>query len=164
MTSLPRIRTLKSSSRGQSLVEFALVVPLLMVVAFIITEFGRALWTQNLLTQAAGNAARAAIVSTGGTYLTAATDAANRLLNPVGLGTTSSNPSKIEVTVEDLAGTQVVRVTVSRTFSFIPGSAGQGTGLPTMPGAGKTNQITLTDIPLRGEAVMDTQPSFSATP
>ena len=53
---------MKRSDRGQSLVEFALVLPILLVVAFIITEFGRALWIKNLMTQAANQAARAAIV------------------------------------------------------------------------------------------------------
>jgi Flp pilus assembly protein TadG len=49
--------------RGQSVVELALVLPLLLLVLFGITEFGRAWMTQNVLTSAAREGARLAVVT-----------------------------------------------------------------------------------------------------
>ena len=53
-------------NRGQSLVEFALVLPMLLVVMLMITEFGRALYQYNVLSQAARAGARVAAVSGSG--------------------------------------------------------------------------------------------------
>jgi Flp pilus assembly protein TadG len=49
--------------RGQSVVELALVLPFLLLVLFGITEFGRAWATQNVLTSAAREGARLAVVT-----------------------------------------------------------------------------------------------------
>jgi Flp pilus assembly protein TadG len=51
------------SNRGQAVVEFALVFPLLLVVCFGITEFGRAWMTMNILTSAAREGVRLAAVT-----------------------------------------------------------------------------------------------------
>ncbi len=48
--------------RGQSLVELALTLPMLLVVMFMVTEFGRALFQYNLLAQASREGARVAVV------------------------------------------------------------------------------------------------------
>lgn len=159
MNRLLRLVRLGSSERGQSLVEFAMVLPLLLVVAFIITEFGRALWIQNVLTEAAGNATRAAIVSTAATYQQVAEDAANRILDASNMGTTSPGGTTVTATLVD-PGTadQCVRVRVTRDFSFIPG--GGGGGLPTTPFAGSNNKIALGTFTIGGESVMETQPAF----
>jgi len=50
-------------NRGQSVVEFALILPLLLAILFGITEFGRAWMTSNLLTSAAREGARLAVVT-----------------------------------------------------------------------------------------------------
>ena len=55
--------SLARDSRGQSVVEFALVLPLLLVLVFGITEFGRAWLTMNVLTSAAREGARLAVVT-----------------------------------------------------------------------------------------------------
>ena len=49
--------------RGQSMVEFALVLPILLLVVFGATEFGRAWMTLNILTAAAREGARLAVVT-----------------------------------------------------------------------------------------------------
>src|SRR4030065_1740253 len=49
-------------SRGQGLVEFALVVPLFLILLFGMVEFGRAWMTKNILTGAAREAVRRAAV------------------------------------------------------------------------------------------------------
>jgi len=51
--------------KGQAMVELALVLPLLLLIVFGITEFGRALWIVNTLTNAAREGARRASVSPG---------------------------------------------------------------------------------------------------
>jgi len=55
-------------ARGQSLIEFALILPMMLVVMFMITEFGRALYTYNVLATAARAGVRAAVVSTADNY------------------------------------------------------------------------------------------------
>ena len=51
------------TEKGQSLVEFALVVPMLLILVFGIAEFGRAWMTKNILTGAAREASRLAVVN-----------------------------------------------------------------------------------------------------
>ena len=63
-----KLRKDLGSSRGQSTVEFALILPIFIVILFGIMEFGRMWETTNILTSAAREAARAAAVSTSGSY------------------------------------------------------------------------------------------------
>jgi hypothetical protein len=51
--------------RGQSLVEFALVLPLFLVMLMAVVDVGRAIWAQNSLASAAREGARFAIVHGG---------------------------------------------------------------------------------------------------
>ncbi len=48
----------RKGEKGQSLVEFALVVPLLLLLVIGIAEFGRAWMTRNIMTGAAREAVR----------------------------------------------------------------------------------------------------------
>jgi hypothetical protein len=52
------MKTLAKRTRGQSLVEFALVIPMLLILIIGIMEFSRAWMTKNILTGAAREAAR----------------------------------------------------------------------------------------------------------
>lgn len=52
-----------AKSRGQSLVEFALVLPIFLVLFFMVMDFGTAIFTYNSLTNAAREGARLAIVN-----------------------------------------------------------------------------------------------------
>ena len=45
------------------MIEFAIVLPLLLMLVFGITEFGRALWTVNIMTSAAREGVRVAVVT-----------------------------------------------------------------------------------------------------
>ena len=54
---------------GQSLIEFALVLPILLLVLFGITEFGRAILVKNVLHTASREGARLAAVSPVGDSL-----------------------------------------------------------------------------------------------
>jgi Flp pilus assembly protein TadG len=58
---MSRIR--RRSSRGQGLVEFALVIPIFLLVLVAIFDLGRAVFAYNTLTNAAREGARIAIVN-----------------------------------------------------------------------------------------------------
>lgn len=51
--------------RGQTLVEFALIVPLLLLLLFGVIEFGRVFHAQLVITNAAREGARKAVVTSG---------------------------------------------------------------------------------------------------
>ncbi len=50
-------------SRGQALVEFALVIPIVLVLFMTLVDFGRVIFAQNAITQAAREGARVGIAS-----------------------------------------------------------------------------------------------------
>jgi Flp pilus assembly protein TadG len=112
------VRNRLRGETGQSLVEFALVVPMLLILVLGIAEFGRAWMTRNILTGAAREAVRVAVVPEGSTA--AATTRANQILASAGITTAS-----VSVTDNGTAfGT--VSATVSYDFpvvvaGFIPG-------------------------------------------
>lgn len=49
---------MKNRQKGVAIVEFALILPLMLVMTFITTEFGRAIWQYNTLTKSVRDAAR----------------------------------------------------------------------------------------------------------
>jgi len=49
---------MKRTQKGVALVEFALILPLLLLLSFITTEFGRALYQYDILTKAVRDGAR----------------------------------------------------------------------------------------------------------
>ncbi|MHB9145145.1 MAG: TadE/TadG family type IV pilus assembly protein [Symbiobacteriia bacterium] len=101
-------RRLSRDERGQSLVEFALVVPLLLLLVIGIMEFGRAYSANLALQNAAREGARLAI--------TGATDAniTQRVVSSaVGLDST-----KLTVTVSPVTRVQGAYVTVTATYQF----------------------------------------------
>jgi Flp pilus assembly protein TadG len=55
----------RSSSSGQGLAEFALVIPIFLIVFLAILDLGRVVWANNVLSNAAREAARFAIVHGG---------------------------------------------------------------------------------------------------
>lgn len=79
-----RLRTLTrrvSDSRGQSMVEFALVLPVLLLVFFACIQAGMAYFSYEQVASAANQAARAAAINRTGDP-TAAADAAARSISP----------------------------------------------------------------------------------
>jgi Flp pilus assembly protein TadG len=95
--------------RGAAAVEFALLLPLLMLLVFGIVDFGRALNAQITLSQAAREGARMAAL--GEPNVVSSTQAAATGLNPVSV-TVTSCPTGAP------AGTNAV-VQVSYSFSFV---------------------------------------------
>lgn len=59
------LQTNKTNSKGQALVEMALVLLLLLLLVLGIFEFGRAMYIKNTLTHSARAGARAAVVTAG---------------------------------------------------------------------------------------------------
>lgn len=96
--------------RGAAAVEFALLLPLLMLLVFGIVDFGRALNAQITLTQAAREGARMAAL--GEANVVSGTQAAATGLSPVGVTVTSSCPAGAG------AGVNAV-VKVTYTFTFV---------------------------------------------
>lgn len=58
----------QSHQRGVALIELALILPVLLVMTFIVTEFGRAIYQYNTLTKSVRDAARYLTVQTPGTH------------------------------------------------------------------------------------------------
>ena len=73
--------------KGQAMVEMAFVLSVLVLLAFGITEFGRAMYTKNTITNAARAGARQAVVTPG------LTNTSNAALTLTGNNCTYSNPS-----------------------------------------------------------------------
>ena len=88
----------RASRRGQALVEFALVVPILLLLIFGIVDAGRLIYTYNTVANSARNAARVAIVnqSTTGTDTCNTTEATTyptgcAIESGIGLGLTAAD-------------------------------------------------------------------------
>ena len=97
-------------NRGNAVVEMALVLPLLLLVCFGITEFGRAWMMQSVLTSAAREGARLAVVTAPDIALVEA-----RVREVCDAG--KVNPTSITVTPPDPANPQrTVTVTVQADF------------------------------------------------
>jgi Flp pilus assembly protein TadG len=61
-------RKIQDSQRGAALVELALVMPLLLILTMITTEFGRVIYQYNLLTKSVRDSVRYLSVQTPGTH------------------------------------------------------------------------------------------------
>jgi Flp pilus assembly protein TadG len=102
------MKSILKDEKGQNIVEFALVVPLLFLLVFGIAEYGRAWMTRNILTGAAREAVRIAVVpnATPG----AAEARANQILASAGI--TSATVNVID------NGTSFGNVTATVSYNF----------------------------------------------
>ena len=121
------------NNRGQSVVEFALVLPLLLLIVFGITEFSRAWMTMNVLTAAAREGCRLGVVT--GPDVPAVVARVNEVCTAARV-----TPTNVTVTGPDPTDPERrLTVTVQADFQVIPGDI-----LGTFSGT----------IPLRASAVM----------
>jgi len=121
------MRRFDRSIRGQSLVEFTLVLPVLLLLLIGIAEFGRAWMTRNILTGASREAVRIAAIE-GNTA--SALSRANTILSSAGISGASVNIA------DDGAPYGTCSVTVSYAFpvsvaGFLPGLMGTNFTLST---------------------------------
>lgn len=107
------------AQKGQSLVEFALLVPIFVIMLFGIMEFARLWETMNVLTGAAREGARVAAVTSPS--VSQVTDAVERLLG-------AANISGASVTVSGPNSDAEVIVTVSINYTPLTGSIVPGIG------------------------------------
>jgi Flp pilus assembly protein TadG len=80
-----RIGRLRRSEDGAALVEFAIVLPVLLLLVFGIIDFGRALSAQNSITAAVHDGARLAAVQYPVVNAQAVKDSVRRFLAPLGI-------------------------------------------------------------------------------
>lgn len=106
-------RNLLRQQKGQSLVEFALLLPILVIIVFSAVEFGRLWMTMNVLTGAAREGARVASVTAPNAALVQ--NAANSVLSAV-------NISGATVTVVGPDAANAVTVTVRINYSVLTGT------------------------------------------
>lgn len=110
--------------RGQSLVEFALLIPIMLVLVIGTAEFGRAWMMRNILTGAAREGARVASVAIDGpSSVLSGRTAAIAVLSSAGI---SVPPATVTVDPSPPTPFNAVQVDVTYTYSiaitgFIPG-------------------------------------------
>ena len=113
------IRKIKKLEKGQSLVEFALLLPVFIFLLFGIIEFSRLWETVNVLTSAAREGARVAAVT--GPNVGQTLNAAQHVLS-------AANISNASVNVSGPNSASEVIVTVSVNYTPITGSIVPGVG------------------------------------
>jgi Flp pilus assembly protein TadG len=106
-------RLFLGSDQGQSLLEFALVLPLLLLVLFGITEFGRAIMVTNVLNSASREAA--ILVAYGDSVLVSARVAEV-------LEAANVNPEAITMQTMVIDGINYVEVIVTADFEILSGT------------------------------------------
>ena len=106
----PRQEDWPGHPAGVALIEFAFVLPILLVLAMGMLDFGRAFHTKSLLDQAAREGARIAVVTSPDLDL---------VEDRVGAVLASGGVAPTSVTVVGPDAAHMVTVTVNATFSFV---------------------------------------------
>jgi len=108
------LKIFAKDKKGQSLVEFALVLPLLLLILFGITEFGRAIMTKNVLHSASREGARLAVVSA----VDDSVSVQNRVLEIL----QAANIDPKEIKIEFFPADKSIKVTVTTDFEVLSGT------------------------------------------
>lgn len=125
----PILGQLRRRSAGNAVVEFALILPLFLLLVFGVTEFGRALSVVQVLNSAAREGARIAAVT--GPDQQAVEDRVNAVL-----AATAVTPTSIVVEGPVGSPESTVSVTVTSDFVVLSGSVlGAFSGTITLRGA-----------------------------
>jgi len=102
------------NERGNAVVEMALLLPILLLILFGITEFGRAIMTANVLNTASREGARLAAVSS----LSDTLQVEARVIEVLG----AANITPKAITVQYFAANNSVRVRVTSDFEVLSAS------------------------------------------
>lgn len=100
----------RRSESGVALIEFAFVLPILLVLAMGMLDFGRAFHMKSMLDQAAREGARVAVVTSPD---------ADIVESRVDAVLASGGITPTSVTIDGPDAAQMVTVTVNATFTFI---------------------------------------------
>jgi len=111
---ISRVRLHRRAYRGQSLVEFALILPILLILLLGIFDFGRAVAAHNSVSNAARSAARVAIVDQNDEVVQAAAEKEAVGLVPLAV-TLDDNVNGDSPCVET-----VCRVSVEVSYQYVP--------------------------------------------
>jgi Flp pilus assembly protein TadG len=117
------LRRFRREESGQSAVEFALVMPLLLLFLVGIIEFGRGWNDHQVITDAAREAARKCVISDNATTTTAVENVAKNALSAAGIN--PAPPVAITVAPAFVAGAQptgtpcTVSIQLPYTFTFL---------------------------------------------
>jgi len=134
----PRMARGADHDRGAAAVEFALLLPMVLLLVFGLIDFGRALNAQVTLTQAAREGARLAALGQSNPNVVSRTQAAATGLKSVSVTVVTACPAGAGLGVD-------AKVKVSYTFSFVtPVSA--VAGLFGKPGWGSSATLTATGV------------------
>jgi len=119
------MKTVGKREKGQNLVEFALVLPLFLLLVVGMAEFGRGWMTKNILTGAAREAVRAAAVETQANAYNSAKTIADPILASAGIPPLALGDFDDSVNIP----VPTVSVTITYTYpifiaNFIPGLPG----------------------------------------
>jgi Flp pilus assembly protein TadG len=137
-------------SRGQSLVEFALILPMMLVVMFMITEFGRAIFQFNVLTQATREGARAAVVSSGSSAVSVGEARMTDFLNKANMTGASVTCTVIQ-NYGGVNGVTVVQAVAEKPFSWAI------SGPISVNGGASVSKGARASWTLHGESVMQSE-------
>jgi hypothetical protein len=133
---------MKTRQNGVALVEFALILPLLLLLTLITTEFGRAMYQYNTLTKSVRDAVRYLSVQTPNTHMA---EASNLIVygnlagtgTPLALGLTLANvppPTWQSAGSNPVIRTVTVQITGYKFTSLLPSVFGVNFGtIPITP-------------------------------
>lgn len=116
----PKLKTLMRERRGATAVEFALVVPIFLIMTMGVFEVGRAFWIKSSMQFAVEETTRFAMVNTGASTATLAT-----------LAQTNLTAAGVNVAGVTFAATQ--EVSGSRTFISVTGTYNFSVVVPIVP-------------------------------
>jgi Flp pilus assembly protein TadG len=134
-----------SRDRGSVAVEFALLLPVLLLIIFGVIDFGRAINAQITLTQAAREGARLASLGYSTSAVQARAQSAATGLSPVTVTVSSSCPSGAGMGVDAVVQTsyQFSFITPVGAFAAMFGSASFGSSTLTLTATGEMPCETL---------------------
>jgi Flp pilus assembly protein TadG len=115
-TRLVRSTRLRKNERGAALIEAAVTIPLILLISVAIFEFGRAYQTWQVLTNAAREGARVAVIS--GTTDAEVRSAVNNYMSVGALGTVADSYIDVNRTAP-LGSNTGSQITVRYPFSFM---------------------------------------------
>jgi Flp pilus assembly protein TadG len=148
LASLGRVRQLRRDEQGAAVVEFALIIPVFILIVFALVDFGRALWMQNVVVAALREGARAAAV----------------VVDP----STSSPPTSTMTSVAQTKVATYISNTIGTTFNTSDVSVTYCTGgNATAPcGGASTDGLIMVRLAMTisGSATTDTYPFTPITP